>query len=298
MGTTEDDDRSPQPQQPQQQLQIQEKQTKILDWPTDTLSIDYKDNNFATHTVIILFPGNPGQYDWYVSDLTNLVLRLGRGYAARGISHAGHGLSGEGIVDVEKYSQQHDDADVSIPWTIRGQVLHKCAYLDAIMSEFDRLNEQSAVYHDNDNNQVDDETASMSSATTPVRFIFMGHSFGCHVIQQLCMLRYDIIERTDGFLYLMPFIRMKAGFIDQTKLNLGASSPDTLIRLGTIMSRTYRSLPKRLVSAFVKLGVSDENSRDIAVRLLRQPTFVKNFFTLGTEEIRDIPKDVDVSVCV
>jgi hypothetical protein len=91
---------------------------------------------------------------------------------------------------------------------------------------------------------------------------------------------------------------MKAGFIDQTKLNLGASSPDTLIRLGTIMSRTYKSLPKRLVSAFVKLGVSDENSRDIAVRLLRQPTFVKNFFTLGTEEIRDIPKDVDVSVCV
>ena len=199
-----------------------------------------------------------------------------------------------GILDVEKYSQQHDDADISIPWTIRGQVLHKCSYIDTIISEFDdQLPQQSPTSQQNGKDANNNET---TTATTPaVRFIFMGHSFGCYVIQQLCILRYDIIERTDGFLYLMPFIRMKADYINQMKLNLGASSPNTLIRLGTIMSRTYKGLPKRLVDAFVKLGISDDKSRDIAVRLLRQPTFVKNFFTLGTEEIRDIPKEVDVS---
>ena len=48
MGTTTEDGESSQQQQQQKQeeqlLRIQEKQTKILGWPTDTLSIDYKDN--------------------------------------------------------------------------------------------------------------------------------------------------------------------------------------------------------------------------------------------------------------
>mmetsp|Transcript_16836 Transcript_16836/g.29389 ORF Transcript_16836/g.29389 Transcript_16836/m.29389 type:complete len:195 (+) Transcript_16836:1-585(+) len=88
---------------------------------------------------------------------------------------------------------------------------------------------------------------------------------------------------------------MKADYFHQMKLNLGASSPSVLITLGTLLSRTYQALPKSWVDAFVKLNIHDDKTRDIAVRLLRQPAFVRNFFTLGTEEIRDIPKDTDIS---
>lgn len=264
---------------------ITERQHKILGWPTDTLSIDFlacsdKDDQQtleSPHTVLILIPGNPGQYDWYVNDLCHLVQRLGRGYAARAISHAGHSLRGQGneedkaddsgILNVEEYAKQNPDANPSIPWTIEGQVQHKCAYMEQFILP----------------------------TTTTTSFIFLGHSFGCYVVQQLCLLRPNILSRTLGFLYLMPFIRMKADAFHQAKLDWGAHHPKTLIAVGTAMSSAYRILPKALVNAIVKMGIRDDKARDIAVQLLRQPTFVRNFFTLGSQEIRDIPKDVDVS---
>mmetsp|Transcript_32887 Transcript_32887/g.55117 ORF Transcript_32887/g.55117 Transcript_32887/m.55117 type:complete len:418 (-) Transcript_32887:1029-2282(-) len=302
--------------------QIEERQTKILGWPTDTLCIDYYASKHeesstgprtpsrkeAPHTVLILFPGNPGQYDWYVQDLLELVKRLGRGYAARAVSHAGHSLSGNaGIVNVEEYARlnTNENADVSTPWTIRGQVLHKAAYMQQVIAELDEVQlqwdtqtkdeeaEQSTYGRPCDLKSKSTSTTRLSS-TTP-RFIFMGHSFGCHVVQQLCILKPELLERTLGFLHLMPFIRMKADYFNQMKLNLGASSPSVLITLGTLLSRTYQALPKSWVDAFVKLNIHDDKTRDIAVRLLRQPAFVRNFFTLGTEEIRDIPKDTDIS---
>jgi pimeloyl-ACP methyl ester carboxylesterase len=295
------------------------RQTKILGWPTDTICIDFlvsrtsnrtvheahalhvsstKNNpqkelqptpenrpREVPHTVLCLIPGNPGQLDWYVSDLVNLVTKLGRGYAARAISHAGHSLNG-GILDVEKYSKRNRDADKSIPWTVDGQILHKCAYLDSVISELNALQKDSTG-----------TSSYPPPPPPPVRFLFLGHSFGCHVVQRMCILRPDILDRTDGFLYLMPFIRMDADrFIDQAKLNFGASSPETLISLGTGISHIAKILPVSWLDFFVRLSIQDDTINEIALRLLRQPTFAKNFFQLGTEEIRDIPSEIDVSV--
>jgi pimeloyl-ACP methyl ester carboxylesterase len=271
---------------------VTERQRKILGWPTDTLSIDYpchcKDDNSTIetpHTILIFIPGNPGQYDWYVSDLCALVQLLGQGFAVRAVSQAGHSLRGvqtaeeEGIVNVKEYAKKNQDADPAIPWTIHGQVQHKAAFMDDVVSEF-----------------ADRDTNSPTAPSSPSpRFIFLGHSFGCHVVQQLCKLRPKILNRTIGFLHLMPFIRMKADFLHQCKLDWGAQHPKTLLALGNIMAHSYRLLPKAWVNALFKFSIHNDKPREIAVQLMRQPSFVQNFFTLGTEEIRDIPKDIDVS---
>jgi pimeloyl-ACP methyl ester carboxylesterase len=126
------------------------------------------------------------------------------------------------------------------------------------------------------------------------KFIFLGHSFGCYVIQQLCIQRRDILDQTIGFLHLMPFIRMKADCFHQHKLDLWANNPGALIALGTAASRIYKALPMPWVDALVKMGIHADKTRDIALKILREPRFVKNFFMLGTEEIRDIPREVDI----
>ncbi|KAL3915197.1 MAG: hypothetical protein SGILL_005761, partial [Bacillariaceae sp.] len=259
--------------------QVEETHTKILGWPTDILSVDFPSASDATtkdvvpHTVLIMIPGNPGQYNWYTSDLVKLVQRLGHGFAARALSHAGHSLGGkEGIVDVQDYARRNSNADPAVPWTIEGQVRHKIAFIDALMAEWSNHNTQN-----------------------PPNFIFLGHSFGCYVIQRICVQRKEILDRTLGFLHLMPFIRMKAHSFDQRKLDLGAYNPQALITLGTAVSKTYKALPKSWVDTFVKMGIHDDKTRDIALQILRDPKFIKNFFMLGTEEIRDIPRDIDVS---
>lgn len=309
---------------------VTELQQMLLGWPTDTLAVDYyytyvcdddqkhddgeaKDTPEVPHTLLVFFPGNPGQYDWYVPDLCQLVQRLGRGFAARAVSHAGHSLKrptndvgagtnkdvgitavtaadddndDSGILNVTEYAQRNPDAHPSIPWTIQGQVQHKCAYMDLILAEFD---------------DADDTTnaAATSSSSPPLpNVIFLGHSFGCHLVQQVCLLRPKILQRTIGFVHIMPFIRMQAAAAwDQAKLDWGAQHPHTLISVGTMVAKGYRTLPKAWVNALVKLftSVQDARSRAIAVRLLRQPNFVRNFFELGTEEIRDIPRHIDVS---
>lgn len=278
---------------------VKRAQVEIYGWPTDTVSIDFHSSPRAStssqscsssassisstappsaevpHTVLVLIPGNPGQCDWYVPDLVSLVARLGHGFAARSVSHAGHSIGG-GIVDVEDFVQRNDSSDASIPWTVDGQILHKCAYMDHLLSILDKQRRQE---------------------TTACRLILMGHSFGCHVLQRMCILRPKLLRRTVSILYLMPFVRMNADKFNQAKLNLGASSPRTLISMGTTALRLLQTLPLSAVDRFANTGgIHDPKIREIAVQLLRQPTYVKNFFELGTEEIRDIPNEIDVSV--
>jgi pimeloyl-ACP methyl ester carboxylesterase len=251
-------------------------QTKILGWPTDTISIDFLSSRQVPHTVLIFIPGNPGQCDWYISDLVNIVTRLGHGFAARAVSHAGHSLQ-DGIVDVKEFVQRNDSSDVAIPWTVDGQVLHKCSYMDKVLDELDK-------------GQPNDEKKC--------QFVLMGHSFGCHVLQRICILRPDLLYRTIKVLYLMPFIRMDADRFNQTKLNYGASNPETLISTGTIALTILRALPSSVVDRFVNMGgIHNSKIRKIVIQLLRQPTYARNFFELGTEEIRDIPSEIDVSPC-
>jgi hypothetical protein len=294
--------------------------TTLLGWPTDILSVD-KINILAAesedpnpnpvhtsiHTIIIHIPGNPGQYNWYDSDFRDILSGLGDGYSIRSISHAGHGLinnnisnnrrrsssssssssddNNNSIVDVEDHCRRrscHEESatsSASIPWTIDGQVLHKIAYIDSLLLLIDSSHRSSRFKPD-------------------PKIIFMGHSFGCHVIQRICVLRKDILERTLGFLSLMPYIRtFPNNIIDQKKLNFCGNNQEHLINIGTKLSQTIRLFPESIVRSLIRNGIQndDDEITNLTTKLLRQPIYPQNFFQLGTEEIRDIPNEIDVT---
>ena len=327
---------------PQQQLlNIRKSEINLLGWPTDVISIEYdSDSNDdlrkhnenvdeRTHrshdnleqsehpeTIVIHIPGNPGQYDWYVPDMIQLLQKLGGGpemtntkakkkFSFRGISHAGHGLfdnnnnnnnnnkngTGGRITNVAEYAKRTPSADSDIPWTVNGQILHKCAFIDHLL----RCHESKT------SNNPD------HSPPPPPNFIFMGHSFGCYVIQQMLVLRPDILKLTKGCIYLMPFVRMNANTtFNQWKLKTVSKYPRALIRVGTTFSELLtKCLSPQSLEQILKLSpigrIDSPEARAVTVQLLTQPTFVTNFFELGTGEIRYLPSDIDVSsilICV
>jgi hypothetical protein len=54
-----------------------------------------------------------------------------------------------------------------------------------------------------------------------------------------------------------------------------------------------RIVPRRLLE--LALNIPDPDGRQLALKLLRHPTFVRNFLELGAEEIRNLPQVPDVS---
>ena len=324
---------------PQQQLlNIRKSEISLLGWPTDVISIEYEydaedsddylrnynekedqrtqrphDNLVQLEqpeTMVIHIPGNPGQYDWYVPDMIQLLQKLGRGaentntkakkkFSFRGISHAGHGLFsssnssgnnkteiGGRITNVAEYAKRTPSADSDIPWTVNGQILHKCAFIDHLL----RCHESKT------SNNPD------HSPPPPPNFIFMGHSFGCYVIQQMLVLRPDILKLTKGCIYLMPFVRMNANTtLNQWKLKTISKYPRTLIRVGTTFSQLLtKFMSPQSLEQILKLSpigrIDSPEARAVTVQLLTQPTFATNFFELGTNEIRYLPSDIDVSI--
>jgi hypothetical protein len=291
--------------------------TTLLGWPTDILSVDKinilavgEDPNpnpnpvHAIHTIIIHIPGNPGQYNWYNSDFRDILSGLGDGYSLRSISHAGHGLinnnsinnssssssissssddSNNSIVDVEDHCRRRncheESASASIPWTVDGQVLHKIAYIDSLLLLIKQ--------HSNHSRFIPNP-----------KLILIGHSFGCHIIQRICVIRKDILKRTVGFLFLMPYIRtFPNNVIDQKKLNFCGNNQNHLINIGTRLSQTTRLFPESIVRSLIRNGIQndDDEITNLTTKLLRQPIYPQNFFQLGTEEIRDIPNEIDVT---
>ena len=128
-GAAVQSDQSP---NPRPRLVVKETVQDISGWPTDTLSIDYDRRSDGLgpypQTVILFVPGNPGCVGWYKKMLVALVERLGIGFAARGVSYAGHGV-GENIVG-DGMAKLVDRPDCGrrnprIPWTVDGQVEHK-----------------------------------------------------------------------------------------------------------------------------------------------------------------------------
>jgi hypothetical protein len=75
----------------------------------DTCSIDFLDDK--AHTVLLVIPGNlePGGVGWTGRSTagTQLVTRLGVGFAARGVSYAGHG-SKPFSLDRNSFTKQSD----------------------------------------------------------------------------------------------------------------------------------------------------------------------------------------------
>ena len=253
-------------------LHLRHEVKQILQFPTDTIAIDYLDENgesYPPEIIIIFLPGNPGLVHWYIPLLKELVHRLGRGFAARGISYAGHGVTSD-MVTVETF-EGSAERDVSIAWTIHGQVRHKIAFIDEVTLEIKTLGGQLP------------------------RFIFLSHSIGCHLAQRICVLRPDILKKTLLLLHLMPFIRMDAPFQQQRLLNAIAYHPDLAIKMGKVILTIISVLPREWVDHAMTETVPDGDARDIAVDLVRLPTFARNFFELGGEEIRELPQKTDVS---
>lgn len=201
----------------------------------------------------------------------HLVENLGPGFIAKGISYAGHGVTDD-ITDV--HNNEHVDS--SIPFTIYGQVQHKIAYLDMISFEISKSKRQN------------------KSFVKSHRFIFLSHSIGSHMVNHLLMLRPDILHRTTMVIHLMPYTRMKAPTQKQIILNAVSSSPQAVILISQSILKFIRFLPYLWVDYLMRAYVEDNNGREIATRLVRQPQFARNFFELGTEEVRDVPEEVDI----
>ena len=299
----------------------------LLGWPSDVISIDPKPNHrrrhprpSPVHTVLFWVPGNPGQHDWYNSGFMDVLSGLGQGYAVRSVSHAGHGFLGKSnrdhdgsndnfITDVEDHchlrGKKHGSGSVSpiVPWTVEGQVLHKIAYFDRLLSSIAEENRQRQIQRENHHTYQ----GQCSCEFMPdLKFILIGHSFGCHVIQRMCVLRPDILERISGFLFLMPYIRTKPSVaIDQRTLEFGASRSELLIALSTKITQALRFFPHPAFQSVIRKGLQidsgdsggaeNEIIAKITAKLLRNPVYPRNFFELGTEEIRDIPNEIDIA---
>ena len=237
-----------------------------MGWPTDTISIDYEsDDHIKTvpHTTLVFIPGNPGCCAWYQPILLDLITSLGPGFCARLVSYAGH----------NPYHPQNSNAeqlqkikDASIVWTVDGQIRHKEVFVD----EF--CNQQSQL-------------------------VFLSHSIGSHMVERLLMQRTDLLERTASVIHLMPFVRMNAPHhLDQFKLDFGAANPNLLVGFGRRTMNVLRKVySKESLDALLEIQqvYQDAKGRDLSVHLLQQPHYARNFFELGTEEIRDVPHAMD-----
>jgi pimeloyl-ACP methyl ester carboxylesterase len=264
---------------------VKEEVITILGWPTDTVSVDYTTDSASEqeaqperpHTLLVFVPGNPGCIGWYIFTLVELVSRLGRGFAARGISYAGHGTT-EDITNVQGWLDSKD-RDTSVPWTVAGQIKHKIAYIDVVISELRGL-------------EVD---RNKESKISQPRFIFLSHSIGSHMVQRLLVSRSDILNQTLLVAHLMPFTRMDAPRLKQILLNLAAATPETAIGVSRRILGVLKFMPHEWVDCLMQSSLDNKDARDLAVKLLRQPLFARNFFELGTEEIRDVPERIDAS---
>jgi len=257
---------------------------EISKWPTDTISIDYchqiNESNkriiIEPHTLILFVPGNPGCVGWYVAFLHSVVEKLGVGFSARGVSYAGHGV-GEDIVGPDDLNLKDDDASNEkqrISWTIDGQVEHKIQWIDQIIS------------------------SSMLDSNSNLKFIFIGHSIGCHLVQRLCVMRKDILSRTRNVIYLMPFTIFDPPiYFQKCYLNFGARTQKVALSILDVSSRLAKRIPRSILNFYLEkvAGVHDGEGREIALNLIISPAMARNFLSLGLEELRDVPQIPDVS---
>ena len=113
------------------------------------------------------------------------------------------------------------------------------------------------------------------------------------MVQRILVLRKDWRDRTTAILHWMPFIRMDAPSGSQFVLDTAAHYPDVVIGIG---QRLLQATSRERMESLMKDMVPDKEGCELAVNLVQHPTFVRNFFELGTEEIRDLPQLPDVSM--
>mmetsp|Transcript_23604 Transcript_23604/g.35434 ORF Transcript_23604/g.35434 Transcript_23604/m.35434 type:complete len:370 (-) Transcript_23604:47-1156(-) len=248
---------------------IHEEEEIICGWPTDSVTInahvhdDDSSSNSAmkvdeVQTVLFFIPGNPGCVGWYIRFLANVISKIGPRYAAHGISYAGHGV-GDHIVE------GLDPKLRDLPWTIKGQVEHKIKWIDEVLTSYCKS----------------------------VRIIFISHSIGSHMVQRICMLRKDLLRRSDMVFHLMPFIRFEPSILSQRiPLTFMAHLPKWMTVGGLQMACQFAAnVPKSVLENYFNTygGVKCPDGRMFALELVRQPEMARNFLTLGVEELRTLP---------
>mmetsp|Transcript_21670 Transcript_21670/g.30373 ORF Transcript_21670/g.30373 Transcript_21670/m.30373 type:complete len:290 (+) Transcript_21670:3-872(+) len=268
---------------------------QILGWPTDVVEIDHhfrgvraslsqdeytSATNKTPHSLILFVPGNPGAVGWYIPMLEDIVKTLGPGFGCRAISYAGHGVGAE-FVDNDPGGKGRN-RDVSVSWTVDGQVAHKIAWLDDIV--LPRWRRRHAK--------------SDKNPSSKPNMIFLSHSIGAHLINRLLILRPDILSVTLKIVHLMPFFRFDPDEqLKKSFLSTVARSPHLAVPFLQSIIRIARSLPSGWVNNLMKdvAQISDSRDRKLAWDLYKQPKFIKNFLELGLEEIREVPELHDVS---
>jgi len=263
----------------------QEKVQLIAGWKTDTISIDHFDSTntiHPPHTVLLFVPGNPGFCGWYKKLLVQICQRLGPGFAARAVSHAGHGIRNDETILGRGGSDNKQENLNQTALTVEGQLRHKLEWMDLILKEM----------------KEEFEGNIRRRRATTTKFIFLTHSFGAHLVQRLCVLRQDdILYRTVLILHLMPFLRFDPPACWRAQmLTRVAHTPRASLAAIQTVSRVASVLPRAWVDAVMKrVGkVHDDEGRALAVSLVQNPKMATHFLTLGMEEIRDaILKDYD-----
>ncbi len=273
-----------------------EEEAIITGWKTDTVSIDWVSTDSTTSStnassaaplLILFIPGNPGCVQWYIPMLKSIMEQLIEvgcygAISIRGISYAGHGVGLDKLQHQslqEEGCQMDDEVPIIDAHSVHGQLEHKLHWVDKILK-----------------------------TTEHPKIIFISHSIGSYLVQRICILRPDILRRVVTVLQLMPFIRFEPSLVSQRiplsfVAHATTSKPKKPMMLPLLEALSHLSsrLPPNLLD-FLLLhgaGVVDEKGRDLARKLVIQPAMARNFFTLGCEEIRDLPEYFDVSIlCV
>lgn len=250
---------------------VKENKTEICGWTTHTYDLDHYDSGDGNdpkypHTVLIFVPGNPGCVGWYIGMLKTIVGRLGIGYSCRAVNYAGHSTEPHLV-------RAKDDAAEKVAWTVDGQVQHKIEWIDKVTADFVETRPESA--------------------NLP-RFIFVSHSIGGQLVQRFCLLRKDILFRTDAILHLMPFIRFDT---KNALLSTFANSPNWTISMMRMGSKFAAKMPDGFSHGILEhiAGMSLSDDRRIAIDLFQNHEYVKNHLELGLEEIREIPECHDMA---
>jgi hypothetical protein len=89
---------------------------------------------------------------------------------------------------------------------------------------------------------------------------------------------------------------MNAPTRQQLLLDFVAARPEQTIRIHEGLMRVVERLPLHWVDLLLRPTMPDDEGRRVAVELVRQPAFARNFYSLGCEEIRDVPEEFDVSM--
>mmetsp|Transcript_13628 Transcript_13628/g.25598 ORF Transcript_13628/g.25598 Transcript_13628/m.25598 type:complete len:381 (-) Transcript_13628:5328-6470(-) len=267
---------------------------EICGWPTDTYEIDTYNNNHVSsslfehdpllpvnpHTVLMFVPGNPGCAGWYIKMLKRVIEHLGDGYAARAVSYAGHGAVPDVVQEEPEVGRK--EREKRIAWTLDGQLQHKISWCHQVMEEFMTRHHGS-------------HTMSLSKPLLP-KIVWISHSIGCYLVERQLVLCKQTLLQTQAVIHLMPFRRFDPNpKWKKIYLSSLASIPKVTPAVLQVCSTIAKVLPNKIVDLYLEkvAGMSVLEDRELARGLLCNPTYAKNFITLGMEEIRDVPEKSD-----